>query len=66
MFDKIVELFNKYEIPLENMIGFGSDGAPVMRGKNNSVLSRLKKIIPYLFSLHCLSHGSNLAASHAS
>lgn len=40
MFDKIIELFKKFNIPLEKMIGFGSDGANVMRGKQNSVLSR--------------------------
>lgn len=37
-----------------------------MRGKNNSVMTRLKKKIPNLFEIHCLSHSVNLAASKAS
>ena len=42
IFKSVEEIFDQNGIPWENLIGFGSDGAPVMRGKKNSVLQRLK------------------------
>ena len=37
-----------------------------MRGKHNSVLTRMKQKVPTLFDIHCLSHSVHLAASNAS
>lgn len=47
------------------MIGFGSDGASVMRGKKNSVLTRLREKVPNIFDIHCIAHAAHLAASKA-
>lgn len=50
--------FNKF-------IGFGSDGAATMVGKKNGVSTRLKKLNPFLTSVHCVAHRTNLAALEA-
>ena len=52
-------------IPLTNMVGFNSDNANVMVGKNNSVLSRLKSDLPCLMDLGCMSHLINLCVGGA-
>lgn len=44
-----METFTNYNIPLSNVIGFGSDGCHVMMGGNNSVASRLRKSCPGIF-----------------
>ena len=44
----------------EKLIGWNSDGASVMLGKRNSVVSRLKAKQPNLYVLHCICHVSHL------
>ncbi|KAG0420405.1 hypothetical protein HPB47_003508 [Ixodes persulcatus] len=41
------------------------DGASVMMGKNNSVMTLLKKDIPDIFVLTCVCHSFHLCASYA-
>ena len=65
LFNAIDNLFEVEAIPYSNMVGFGSDGASVMLGKNNSVVTRLKNKQPNLFHLHCLCHVAHLCASDA-
>ena len=36
-----------------------------MRGKNNSVLTRIRVKCPYLYEIHCICHGAHLAAREA-
>jgi len=47
------------------MIGYASDMASVMVGKNNSVLSRLLRKLPKLFSLDYLCHLGALCTAAA-
>lgn len=66
IFEKIVEFFNDNNILYkENLIGFASDGASVMVGVRNSVMSRLKTEIPHIFLLKCICHSFHLCASSA-
>jgi len=37
---------SEYEVPMDNIIGFGSDGCNVMMGLHNSVASRLRATFP--------------------
>jgi uncharacterized protein (UPF0297 family) len=39
----LVTLLNKSEQPWGKMVGFVSDGAPAMIGKNNGAAAKLKK-----------------------
>ena len=65
LFNAIESNFEHDGIPFKNLIGFGSDGASVMRGTHNSVLSRLKEKQPDIFFLHCICHSAHLCASGA-
>ena len=65
LFTTIEEEFKSCSIPWSNMIGYASDTASVMVGKNNSVLSRLLRKQPKLFSLGCLCHLGALCAAAA-
>lgn len=47
------------------MVGIGTDGANVMRGKNNSVVQKFKQEIPSLIDVHCFAHCFALIAEKA-
>lgn len=66
LYQKTVEYFNGKEIPYKkNLLGFASDGANVMFGRNNSMITHLKNDIPNLFTMKCICHSFALCASHA-
>eukprot|EP00102_Acyrthosiphon_pisum_P012777 XP_008182066.1 PREDICTED: uncharacterized protein LOC100575879 [Acyrthosiphon pisum] len=46
LYNGLISTLNEYEIPLTNIIGFGSDGCNVMMGQHNSVVSRLRESCP--------------------
>ena len=48
-----------------NLVGLGSDGASVMLGSRNSVLTRLQTEQPAVVSFHCNCHIAALIANHA-
>jgi hypothetical protein len=43
IFSQLVTLLNKFDLLWGKMVGFVSDGAPTMIGKNNDVAAKLKK-----------------------
>ena len=49
-----------------SLVGLGSDGANVMLGTRNSVLTQLKEKQPGLVYFHCNCHLAALIANHAS
>ncbi|CAH1977514.1 unnamed protein product [Acanthoscelides obtectus] len=66
LYQKTVEYFNEKEIPYKkNLLGFASDGANVMFGGNNSMITHLKNDIPNIFTMKCICHSFALCASHA-
>lgn len=63
---KIIKFFKTYNIPYkENLIGFASDGANVMAGQNNSVMTRLKAENKSIFFMKCICYSFNLCANYA-
>lgn len=50
LYKSLMDTFNTYNIPLSNVIGFGSDGCHVMMGGNNSIASRLRESCPGNFN----------------
>ena len=52
--------FGKY------LIGYVSDGAPVINGNNNFFHSRLHNSYPNIWYLYCIAHAIHLTSSHAS
>ncbi|KAL1444337.1 hypothetical protein MTO96_045565 [Rhipicephalus appendiculatus] len=66
MYDHIVKAFGDWNVPYkENMIGFAADGANVMMGSRNSIMTHLRKDIPNLFVMKCICHSFHLCASYA-
>lgn len=66
LYNSIVNFFTDNEIPYkENMVGFGSDGANVMLGAQNSLSSHLKNDVNGLFIMKCICHSFALCASNA-
>ena len=51
---------------MNKCVGFGSDGASTVVGKNTCVATLLKKVNHFLTSTHCVAHRSNLVALEAS
>ena len=47
----------------DNVIGLGTDGANVMLGRHNSVMSRLRTQQPHIVALHCNCHIAALIAN---
>lgn len=65
IFEKIKQSFLEDGIPLRNVMALGTDGASVMVGPRNSVLSRFKVEQPYIFHIHCTCHVAALCAADA-
>lgn len=65
-YEIITNKFNELRIPYKtNMIGLAADGANVMMGKNNSLATKFKQVIPHLFVMKCVCHSVHLVASNA-
>lgn len=66
---KIYESFklclNQKDIPLQNIIGLGCDGANVMVGNHNSFYSHLKTDVPSVILMKCICHSAAIIASKA-
>ena len=60
LFDAIDKCFSLHKIPWENVIGFMSDNCSVMKGRNNSVVSRIRDKQPNLIDIGCICHLANL------
>ena len=48
--------FIKYETDIKYLIANCFDGAASMSGKNKSLLTRLKKCLPFSICIHCCGH----------
>ena len=62
----ILNLLRKWDLDIKKMMGFGSDGAFVMVGMSNGVATRLKSYNPFMSSIHCCAHRTNLCVQEAS
>lgn len=65
LFEAITKSCEEYDIPLENFIGFASDGANTMMGAQNSVASRFRAQCPGITIIKCICHSLHLVASDA-
>jgi len=63
--EKMIKFFQIHNIPYkENLIGFASDGANVMAGQNNSVMTRLKAENKSIFFIKCICHSFLVYANY--
>lgn len=61
----IINTFLSKQIPLDNIIGFASDGCNMMMGQHNSVSSRFRDSCPGIIILKCICHSLHLCSSQA-
>lgn len=62
----VIAVLHKHGLPLEKLIGLGSDGAAVMVGQRNGVAKILKdKTEGLLVNCHCIAHRLALASAEA-
>jgi len=66
IYNQILSFCISNEISYHKIIHFGGDGASNMTGNKNGVATRLKKINPFMSSIHCISHWLHLAGKDAS
>ncbi|XP_050311331.1 E3 SUMO-protein ligase KIAA1586-like [Anthonomus grandis grandis] len=65
IYNKLIAVFTSSGLPLENIIGFGSDGCNTMFGSKNSVVTRLELNFPGIVIQKCICHSLHLCASEA-
>lgn len=61
----IISAFENQNIPVDNIIGFGSDGYNTIMGEHNSVASRFKEQCSGIVIMKCICHSLHLCASEA-
>ena len=66
LFGVLTEFLDAQGLKLENVRGFGSDGASVMVGRHKGVAAKLRAKSPHLINIHCMAHRFNLCTSQAS
>ena len=65
LYELITNSFIEKDIPLQNVMAFGSDGCSVMMGANNSVAQRFRLNNPNITIVKCPSHSIHLCAENA-
>ncbi|KAB0790808.1 hypothetical protein PPYR_15198 [Photinus pyralis] len=60
-----MNVFTSSRLPLDHIIGFGSDGCNTMFGSKNSVVTRLEINFPGIVIQKCVCHSLHLCASEA-
>ena len=63
--EALLNYLQQNNIPTSKLLGFASDGAAVMMGKNNGVGVILKRHNPLIVHIHCYAHRLALAVSQA-
>lgn len=63
--EAIIEYLENKGIDISKVAGLGSDGAGVMVGRHNGVGAILKRLNPFMLSMHCVAHKLALASENA-
>ena len=63
IYEKLELIITDFDLNMNNMIGFGSDGANVVSGRNNSVWTRIKEDAKYAMRFPCICHSLDLVVS---
>jgi len=56
----LLKSIEKWGLDIQKCVGFGFDGAATMLAQRVGVATRFKKIIPFVTSVHCIVHITNL------
>ena len=63
--DRLKEWNTRWNIHLNKLVGFASDGASVMTGCQSGVAMRLRVDVPHMIDIHCVAHRLALATTKA-
>lgn len=63
LFEVLIKSFEENCVPLNNIVGFGSDGCNTMMGCNNSVSSRFRQLCLGITIIKCVCHSLHLCSS---
>ena len=66
IFDLLIGALKTWGLDMNKCVGFGSDGASTMTGKNTCVATLLKKVNHFLTSIYCIAHRTCFVALEAS
>ncbi|KFD46691.1 hypothetical protein M513_12401 [Trichuris suis] len=66
IFRAVSEFFKEKEIPLQNLLAVGTDGAPSMVGRHRGFIAYLKEVVPDVLAVHCVLHRQQLVAKRLS
>lgn len=61
----ILEVMGQFGVPAMKIMGFGSDGASVMTGRDKGTTGMLLRHNPHLINVHCMAHRLALCTSQA-
>jgi zinc finger BED domain-containing protein 5/7/8/9 len=62
IFNTLKDYFDEHQIDINNITSCATDGAPSMVGRQRGFLAHLKKLVPDVFSIHCVVHRQHLVA----
>jgi hypothetical protein len=67
IFEALMEVINKYKLPLEKLVCLATDGAPAMTGNTKGVVAKIKEKCKeygnsYLEHFHCIIHQEALCS----
>ena len=65
IFQKLLKYVKEWGLDLSKCVAFGSDGCSTMVGSKSGVATRLKEVSPFVVSVHCIAHRTNLATLQA-
>ena len=66
MFTVLNDCITTNNIPWDKMVGFCTDGAPSMAGRNAGLQALIKEVAPSVVWTHCMIHRETLAAKELS
>ena len=65
IFEGLQKRIKEWSLDVEKCVSFGSDRCSTMVDHLTAVSTRLKAVSPFLINIHCIAHGTNLAALQA-
>ena len=64
IFAVIKQFCEQKKIPLGNITSCATDGAPSTIGRHRGFIAHLKRVLPNIFTIHCVIHWQLLIAKH--
>lgn len=66
IFKVLSDFFHEKSITFTNIVSVATDGAPAMVGRYRGFINHLKRMIPGVTAIHCVTHRQHLVAKNLS